>query len=172
MAKAERVGAEDRAEIEELLSLYCRVVDAKDYRQLKSVFTEDAEIEVFIQKKNFKGPDEFERFLDVTKPFSTDRMHFTSNLSIRGGEAVRGLAYWHSVMTYKGTPVMEGGWYAMTFRKSEEGWKMSSMKIYHKYRTALKSPSWGKVGYPGTDIVESPDALIFEHLRNWFYVAP
>lgn len=170
--KGRRVGGEERSEAEELLSLYCRVVDAKAYGRLDEIFTDDASIQVFVQNRSFKGPDEFRGFLDQTKPFSTDRMHFTSNLSLASGRSLRGLAYWHSVMTFKGTPVMEGGWYDLKFRREGGRLKISAMGIYHKYRTSMGSPSWERVGYPGTAVLESPDTRIFDSLRDWFYGSP
>ena len=77
--------------MKELLSKYCRIVDCKDYDDFDKVFSSTARIEIVIQGLKFNSVQPFKDFLNETKPFSEDRMHTTSNLSLEmDGEAASG----------------------------------------------------------------------------------
>ncbi len=164
------LSAADRFEIEDLISEYCRIVDRKAYSQFGRIFSFDITINVVIQELTFQGIASFKKFLEKTKSFSSDRMHFTSNIALRAADKGRvvGLAYWHSTATHKGVPIVEGGFYEMSFEKLGGKWKFKTMSIYHKYRTRISIDSWNTVGFPGSDSRSSKDTTIFAQLKEWF----
>lgn len=155
--------------IEELLSRYCRIVDRKDYDKFSEVFESDANIRVIIQDLEFRGIEPFKEFLNKTKQFSEDRMHRTSNLSIRiSNHTVTALSYWQSTMTFKNVPIEEAGYYEMTCDCEKKPLKFSSFNIFHKYRVVSNVKSWKEVGFPGTEPKISQDEEIFRKLAQWF----
>ncbi|MDG6994888.1 MAG: nuclear transport factor 2 family protein [Nitrososphaerota archaeon] len=158
-----------RSAIEELLSRYCRVVDCKDYDKLSDVFATDVKISVVIQNLEFHGVEPFKVFLNKTKPFSEDRMHSVSNLSMRvSATQVRAFSYWKSTMTFKNVPIEEAGFYEMTCDASIRPLKFGSFTIFHKYRVTSNVKSWKEVGFPGTQPMTSEDKDIFQRLKDWF----
>jgi hypothetical protein len=159
-----------KLQIEELLSRYCRIVDCKDYEKFPEIFARNIKIDVIIQGLSFRGSDSFREFLEKTKPYSSDRMHLTSNLSVkRQRKRIDAIAYWHSTMTYKDLPIVEGGWYEISCDlRTSKSLKFDIFKIYHKYRTIANVKSWREVGFPGTEIKMSKDSDIFQALTDWF----
>ncbi len=160
---------EIRSSIEELLSRYCRIVDCKDYDSLPEVFAPEVTIRVVIQDLQFHGIDPFKEFLNKTRQFSEDRMHLTSNLSLRIAEKeVRAFCYWQSTMTFKGIPIEEAGYYEMTSSIENEPLRFASFNIYHKYRVVSNVKSRKEVGFPGVEPKISEDNRIFRNLKDWF----
>ena len=159
-----------RMTVEELLSKYCRIVDCKDYDDFDKVFSSTARIEIVIQGLKFNSVQPFKDFLNETKPFSEDRMHTTSNLSLEkdGEDRLRGLCYWQSTMSFKGVPVMEGGWYEFGCNLRDTPIKFDCFRILHKYRVPARVESWKHVGFPGTEAKMSNDKVIFDDLKHWF----
>jgi 3-phenylpropionate/cinnamic acid dioxygenase small subunit len=130
-------GLEDIEAIKKLKARYCYSVDARDFNELLSLFTEDATAD-FGSRGKYVGKTEITRFF--TEVFPSDRaftIHYVHGPVIEvNGEKARGRWYFEvlSTRTQTNEVVMTAGRYDEEYSKREGEWKFSSLVAKFYYR--------------------------------------
>lgn len=142
--------AEDRAEIQNLMSTYIFALDLKDVDAYVSTFTEDGvinhaggiargrgEIRTFIQGSADNARRAMEN-RDRSKPRPIPNRHMIGNLEIQEikGNTGKGRAYWSSMAVDENgqAHVSEYGFYEDEYRRVNGRWLFSKRLIVNEFR--------------------------------------
>lgn len=158
---------EDRAAVEELIvSGYSTAIDARDWKALAALFTEDGDFKLLAKQfppREFKGRAAIEKAFapsaDMPMPdvsalsggLPVSMKHVITNPHVRlDGDRATATAYWMEVaiMTDGNTHVAATGYYHDTLKRDGRGWKFKVREVY-----AYDMPVIG-----GTEPVASPSA--------------
>lgn len=125
---------ESKLAIHELLSNYCFFVDARDWKQLRPLFTDDAEW--VTGYANAHGGDEVIRLLDRLVPAEGQgprRMHFVANLvtTVRGDRATARSNYVIYRASEGGIIPSVVGTYHDELRREDGAWRFGKRNIVH-----------------------------------------
>ena len=141
--------AEDRAEIENLMSVYIYALDLKDPDAYVGTFTEDgvinhaggiergrAEIREFIENNAANARRAMEN-RDRSKPRPIPSRHLIDNLELHiNGDTATGRAYWSSMSVDENRQphISEYGFYEDEYRRVNGKWLFSKRLIVNEFR--------------------------------------
>jgi len=142
--------AEDRAEIENLMSVYIYALDLKDPAAYVGTFTEDgvlnhaggierghAAIRAFIENSAANARRAWENRY-TSKPRPIPNRHLIDNLELDiNGDTARGRAYWTSMSVDENRQphISEYGFYEDEYRRVNGKWLFSSRLIVNEFRS-------------------------------------
>jgi len=130
MSKDRMAEIADRIEIQELLSRYAQIVDARKWDQLDLVFEQGAIIDFTRNGGECLTYPEIVNYLQSSLSIFVGIQHFMTNfvIDIVGDKATaRNYVFTQMVSLVDGGEQLlaDGGWYDSEFRRGPNGWRMS-----------------------------------------------
>lgn len=122
----------DELEIDNLLTRYCRAVDAKDWGLYRSMFTDDARVDYSAAGLVAGTCDEAVEYLGRNQAAITTGMHYVTNVESRiDGDSAAVVAMWFNAVRLPGASEMTffgGRWHDEMIR-TESGWRIRNLKL-------------------------------------------
>jgi SnoaL-like domain len=122
----------DELEIGNLLSRYCRAVDAKDWGLYRSMFTDDARVDYSAAGLVVGTCDEAVEYLGRHQASITVGMHYVTNVESRvEGDAAAVVAMWFNAVRLPGSSEIRfffGRWHDQMVR-TESGWRIRDLTL-------------------------------------------
>jgi len=122
----------DELEIDNLLSRYCRAVDAKDWPQYRSMFTDDARVDYSASGLVVGTCDEAVEYLGRHQASITTGMHYVTNVESHvDGDRATVVAMWFNAVALPKTEKISffgGRWHDEMVRTSS-GWRIKNLRL-------------------------------------------
>jgi len=140
----------DRAEIQDLLVVYCEAIDSRDWDALDNVFTSEAIID-YTEAGGARGTlSEIKIYLDKALGKFSGYQHMLGlpQIKLDGDKATsRTILFNPMVMDKDGQPhvFFVGLWYCDTLKRTEQGWRISNRReevsYFHNLPESFKAAS-------------------------------
>lgn len=138
----------DRMALQQLVIDYANAIDAKDYDRLDAVFTPDAQIDYTAMGGIAGDFPKIKSWLKQALANFPEHMHLMGNFSfdIKGDEATGRIACINpmvlSTPDKKITTMIFGLWYEDRYRRTAEGWRITSRTEVYCFEHNM--PDWMK----------------------------
>jgi hypothetical protein len=123
--------AEDLESIRQLKARYFRTIDTKQWRELRTLFTDDARFET--GRGAFSDPDVFvDSLAELLADARTVHQGFMPEIVRHGPDAARGIWAMFDLVEWPGgdeRSFVGYGHYEEKYRKDEDGWKIAFLRL-------------------------------------------
>jgi len=133
---------------------YCHAIDDQDWAELRSLFTDDCEIDWPLPGMEIGTIDQFMTFLSTATLPTIQSRHHTFNLIVEFVSPTEALARWHhenwAWFTDGSAPNMrQWGEYREKYRKTGKGWLISYFSEPRLFNTEAPDRRAAGIGDPG-----------------------
>ncbi|WP_189155825.1 nuclear transport factor 2 family protein [Lentzea pudingi] len=131
----------DHAAIRALIDAFAISIDTRDQETYTDTFTEDATLS--LPFGSFRSRGEIAAMPTAPPPMTSHHLVGTHRCDVNGDDAQ---ARWNVIATHifdaaqPDKHAQAGGWYEATLRRTEQGWRFSSVQLHIKWNSGAMIP--------------------------------